>query len=134
MKWDLREPCGSCPYRRDAKLGLWHPSEFENLLEAEERPLGATFGCHGTIKHDEPSVCIGWLLDQKRRDLPSIALRIRLAESPAAVDCLKEASDGGHELYESIEEMVEANEALGRCRCGRYRSKEGPCVCGVRRR
>lgn len=131
MKWNTREPCGSCPYRKDAPLRLWHPSEFDNLLEQDADPIqGRAFGCHATIKNDSTSVCAGWLLDQKRRGLPSIRLRMALMQSEDAQRCLEKVSDGGYELYGSIEEMVAANEAFGRCPlCRCYLDASGLCGC-----
>ena len=111
MRWETTEPCASCPYRTDAKLEFWHPGEFVNLQEQDANEYGgAIFGCHGTRKLPEgPSVCAGWLLDQKRRNIPSIQLRLCLMVSEEARDCLEEVNDGGHDLYDSIEEMCEAN-------------------------
>jgi hypothetical protein len=42
-------------------------------------------------------------------------------------------SSGGHDLYDSVAEMIEANEELGRCdTCERYLSDDGACpVCGI---
>lgn len=52
-------PCGSCPYRKDAPSGLWHPSEYAQLpkydLETFEQPQ-AVFFCHQQTGH----VCGGW--------------------------------------------------------------------------
>jgi len=129
MKYDTMEPCRSCPYRIDAPLGLWHPSEFENLAATERSQLGAVFGCHATRHRREPSVCAGWLLKQRDADVPSIALRVELSRTPGAAEALRTVSDGGHELYDSVEDMIEANEALGRCdECGRYLNQDGQCV------
>lgn len=42
-------PCGSCPYRRDAPAGLWHPEELSLLTgydaETWEQPR-TLFLCH----------------------------------------------------------------------------------------
>lgn len=128
MKWDTREPCGSCPYRRDAKLGLWHPDEFDNLVSTERSQMGSLFGCHATRKLADPSVCAGWLIMQRENGVPSIVLRLNLMRSQEAVDCMEAVSSGGHELYDSVDEMVEANEALGRCdACGCYLGEDGDC-------
>ena len=116
MKWDTREPCGNCPYRKDAKLGLWDKGEFDNVMKQDADPIsGDIFGCHATVKAApvDRSVCAGWLLDQKRRGLPSIKLRLKLMKHEEAVDCLEQTTDGGHELYDSIAEMVQANEDAG---------------------
>lgn len=130
MKFDTNTPCGSCPYRKDSKLGLWHPEEFDNLMATEKSHMGSVFGCHATIKNDPPSVCAGWLIKQRDNGIPSIVLRLKLMRDPAARECLKRINDGGHELYETVEEMVEANESLGRCECGRYLMEDGTCSCG----
>lgn len=132
MKWDTREPCGSCPYRKDAPLGLWHPSEFDRLVATDQSQVGSLFGCHATIKKEHPSVCAGWLLDQRERGIPSLMLRVALMrERKEAGGCLEQVSSGGHPLYKSIAAMVAANESLGRCgRCGSYLQPDGACgVC-----
>jgi len=111
MHWDTREPCAKCPYRKDAPIGLWDPEEFLNLVRNDADPIeGRVFGCHGTAKKPEgPSICGGWLLDQKRRGLPSIQLRLDLISSNKAYECLEQITDGGHALYKSIDEMCLAN-------------------------
>lgn len=118
---------------KDAKLGLWHPIEFENLARTEQDILGAVFGCHATGKGKTPvAVCAGWLLSQRDAGVPSVALRLRLLQDSVAAQALDTVSDGGHDLYSSVQEMIAANEALGRCEdCGRYMSADGQCpVCG----
>lgn len=128
MKFDTKEPCGSCPYRKDAKLGLWHPQEFDNLARTEADPLGSIFACHATGKKRHMSVCAGWLIKQREADLPSIMLRLRVGRDPTAREALETVSDGGHELYADVQAMIEANEKLGRCEeCGRYKSDNGRC-------
>jgi Family of unknown function (DUF6283) len=111
MKWNTREPCKSCPYRRDSRTAFWDKIEFETLLKNDRDPmLGAVYGCHETRKHPIPAICAGWLLDQKSRGLPSIQLRIQLIKfGDEAGECLEQVSSGGHALYDSVEEMIEAN-------------------------
>jgi hypothetical protein len=110
VAFDMKEPCASCPYRRDAPLQLWAREEFVRLLETDAEPFpGALYACHGTGKLPQKRVCGGWLLDQKRRGCPSIALRLSLLSDDTAVVCLETITDGGHPLYDSIEDMVDAN-------------------------
>ena len=110
MKWDTTEPCESCPYRKDARIEYWDKGEFAQLLKNDADPImGAIYGCHQTRKLEEPSICGGWLLDQQNRGVPSIQLRLALIRSKEAMTCLDKISDGGHERYSSIEEMIEAN-------------------------
>jgi hypothetical protein len=109
LKFDAREPCKSCPYRTDAPAELWSPVEFVNLLATDRTQMGTVYGCHKyRNRKDEAQVCVGWLLDQKRRNIPSIAFRLKLMSDPAAVACLNEASSRVP-LFESIEDMCEAN-------------------------
>jgi hypothetical protein len=110
LAWDTEAPCESCPYRKDAQLELWHPSEFENLLEHNKNEIqGNLFACHGTKNKEQRSVCAGWLIDQRKRGLPSIQLRLSLMRNEEAQELLKKVNDGGHELYDSIEEMCAMN-------------------------
>ena len=115
LLWDNREPCVSCPYRKDVPLETWHVSEFENLMASDADPMtGGIFGCH-KYRHrpvEERRPCVGWFLDQDRRGMPCIALRLAgMTGGPEAIAFRDEAHDGGHELYETLEEMCEANGA-----------------------
>lgn len=110
MGWTTREPCASCPYRIDVPPGTWHPEEFENLKAQDANQFGSVFGCHATRKTG-PQVCGGWLLDQRNRGAPCISLRLALMTKPEAATAYEQVTDGGFELYESIEEMCAANDA-----------------------
>jgi hypothetical protein len=109
VKLDIHEPCPSCPYRKDAQLAKWHREHFETLLERDQSMMGAVYGCHGTAKLDEWSVCAGWMLDQLDRGMPSIQLRLLLRDQDADPALLDKYNDGGHELYESLDEMCRVN-------------------------
>lgn len=100
-------PCEKCPYRRDAPIGLWAREEFERLLESDVDTLGVMYGCHKGNGH----FCAGWLLDQRARDFPSVALRARKAIDRELAVGLRRLHAGGHELYDSVEEMCAANGA-----------------------
>lgn len=104
-------PCENCPYRIDAPRGYWHPEEFESVLAAEEREFGGIFACHKhkILPEEKRGLCAGWLLDQKRRNLPSIMLRIKLGSDPSMLDAFEKVSDGGHAMFDSIESMCIAN-------------------------
>lgn len=107
----MTTPCENCPYRKDAPLRHWHRSEFKNVLAAEDNPLGTTFACHK--QRDLPAkargFCAGWLLDQKKRGLPSITLRMVLNASEEARLALERVTDGGHKLYRTVKAMCRAN-------------------------
>lgn len=60
MKPPAKNPCGSCPYRQDSPVGLWHPDEYHKLpgydLDTFAQPQGV-FGCHQQDDH----LCAGWV-------------------------------------------------------------------------
>lgn len=65
-------PCGNCPYRTDAPRRLWAKEEFEDLLMNENSQFNVVYKCH----KNNGGVCVGWLVDQYNRGVPSISLRI----------------------------------------------------------
>ncbi len=101
------EPCNSCPYRRDVPVRTWHAEEFENLLANDADPMsGAVFGCHRfRLRRQSADVCAGWFLDQQLRGLPSIKLRMLLMNC----DQQPVVTDGGHDLYPTLQAMCRAN-------------------------
>jgi len=111
VKFDRFEPCLSCPYRKDSPRGLWHPEEFRNLLRTESTQLGSVFQCHEGRRRpkEQRHLCIGWLLDQRKRRCPSIALRMLLMTSEPARDVLERANARGMKLYPSLQAMCRAN-------------------------
>ena len=69
-----------------------------------------TFGCHQD-RHKEPKEvepCVGWLLNQRERGTPSIALRLLLLREPEATAQFDESESGG-ELYDTVDELVRVN-------------------------
>jgi hypothetical protein len=66
--------------------------------------MGTVYACH----KKNGSVCVGWLIDQDKRNFPSIALRLKLSRDGITRKYL----DSLHcktGLYKSIKEMVNAN-------------------------
>ncbi len=99
-----KQPCNSCPYRMDAPRQLWSKVEFELLLENDFSELGVTYGCHKNDGH----ICVGFLMDQCKRDLPSIMLRLSLRKNKVDRTYL-DALHCKSEMFGSIEDMCEAN-------------------------
>lgn len=97
--------CDTCPYRRSTPVGIWSAAEYENLRLNDGHGFGSLFNCH--LK--DGSLCRGWLADQKRRGVPSLSLRMRLMRDDAQCDAFNALDDADPALYESIEEMIEAN-------------------------
>ena len=100
-----RTPCANCPYRKDAPRKHWSREEFVDLLAKDADPIGATYGCH----KKNGNLCIGWLLDQRKRNVPSIALRLHLYREPQAVTQMEEAHDGGAAMFSTVKAMCRAN-------------------------
>lgn len=101
--YQKKSPCNNCPYRTDAPLKLWDKSEYEKLLSQDEQ-WGAVYGCHKKDGH----VCVGWMMKQLENGTPNLNLRLSLMRNKVS----REYLDSLHcksELYESVEQMVEAN-------------------------
>jgi len=97
-------PCNNCPYRKDAPLQHWSIEEFKDLLAKDADYMGASYGCH----KNDGTLCTGFVMNQYKRDIPSIILRIdflRLGITVKDLDKLHCKS----EMYNSIEEMSYAN-------------------------
>jgi hypothetical protein len=78
-----RNPCGSCPYRRDVPSGVWAEEEYAKLPpydapETYNQPMGL-FLCH----QQDGRVCAGWAgchdMDQ------NLAIRLHAREMPEHV-------------------------------------------------
>lgn len=109
LRFDKREPCASCPYRTDAPLELWSPEEFLDLLRNDRSQFGTLYGCHKYRKRsNEAQVCVGWLINQRERNVPSMMLRMTLMSNPQALACYNE-SESPVPLYDSIEDMCIEN-------------------------
>jgi len=102
--FSCKTPCGNCPYRKDAPNAYWSIEEFQKVLDAEQSELGSVFLCH----KQNGSICVGFLMNQHERDLPSIALRIALIKEKPTREYL-ESLFCNSERFETIEEMCETN-------------------------
>mgnify|MGYP000989402522 CR=1 FL=1 len=60
-----RQPCGSCPYRRDVASGIWAASEYAKLTAYDaDTPFQPPnlFLCHQTAAEDHRArLCAGWV-------------------------------------------------------------------------
>lgn len=104
MDYTRKQPCDNCPYRTDAPLKHWAKEEFINLMQKDKDYFGATFGCHKKDDH----VCVGWLIDQDKRNLPSIQLRLSLSQNNVTIAYL-DSLFCKVPLFKSIKDMVKAN-------------------------
>ena len=111
MNTDRRAPCVSCPYRKDARLAFWHADHFERLLADDANPWGALYQCHedGKKPVDERGLCVGWMLDQKRRNVPALLLRLKMMNDERVGEQLERISGSGFSLFRSVQAMCRAN-------------------------
>lgn len=107
----MKAPCENCPYRLDAPRRYWDRSEFEGVLAAESAQFGKIFSCHKHAGLPEPErgMCAGWLLDQKKRGVPSIVLRLALSMDGSSMRAFEAVSARGLRLFRSIYTMCRAN-------------------------
>jgi hypothetical protein len=107
----MARPCENCPYRKDAPRRLWHRTEFEKVLMSEVDEFGKIFNCHKQqeLPAAERGFCAGWLLDQKKRGVPSIALRMELITAPDAGPAFDKVHAKGLKLFKDVETMCKAN-------------------------
>lgn len=105
------KPCADCPYRLDAPAFKWHRSEFRKVLAAERSYFGAVFACHQHKERapDDRGVCAGWATDQKRRGLPSIALRVALIRDTELQEAFERLDPTAVGLYPDVFAMCRAN-------------------------
>jgi hypothetical protein len=104
MDYNRTQPCNNCPYRKDAPLKHWSVEEFKDLIRNDKLQLGTNYGCHKKDGH----VCVGWLMDQDKRDFPSIILRVSLSKNKVTREYLDKLNCKSS-LFKSIKEMAKAN-------------------------
>jgi len=110
LTFERRTPCASCPYRVDAPRQHWHRDHFASVLRGMRDPVnGPVFACHSTAKQPVRDACVGWMLDQIARHMPSIQLRLTLIRSDPPAHYLGELHAGGAEMFDGIEDMISAN-------------------------
>lgn len=109
-----REPCPTCPWRRDA-VGEFPAEAFRISAHTAYDCSMHTFACHssGTKR---PAICAGFLLHGSTHNL---AVRLALAARRIRLELVRAA---GVRLFKSYRAMAEANgvpaddPALQRCR------------------
>ena len=102
--YSKKSPCKNCPYRKDAPKRLWSVAEFIDLKKNEKSELGTTYGCHKA----DGCVCVGWLMNQDKNNLPSIMLRISLSKNNITRDYLDSLTCKS-EQYKTVDEMCIEN-------------------------
>lgn len=75
-----KEPCSSCPYRKDVPSGVWSHDTYE-ILRPYDEPTGgqpfAPFGCHATPEF----FCHGWAVVHTSRGNEFDLLSLRMCRT-----------------------------------------------------
>ena len=103
-----REPCGDCPWRKDA-TGVFPASAFRHSANTAYDMAQHTFACHQSGQ-EKPAMCAGFILHGAYHNLG-----FRLAVIRGAVDP-RQVTDGGHAMHKSYREMAVANGVSPRAR------------------
>ena len=106
----LTAPCGQCPFRPDAPLGIWAKAHY--LMLGEMCGVGprneGMFECHQDrlLEPYEGRICAGWLLWQREHGTPSLGLRAALGRGEVDPEVYEQISG---DIFEDAGEMVRAN-------------------------
>lgn len=58
MKWDMKKPCGNCPFKRRGHIPL-HPERVQEIAGMMLDSQGGVFPCHKTTQLDDDGEPIG---------------------------------------------------------------------------
>lgn len=87
-----KNPCASCPFRKNVPSGIWDKSEYEKLPaydgEMHEQTNTAVFMCH---QNDDGSACSGWLAHRDPEDM--LAVRLGVMHDQLDPSCLDYTTD-----------------------------------------
>jgi Family of unknown function (DUF6283) len=111
-----KNPCSTCPYRKDTPPGVWSADEYEKLRlydepefdpdypEAMRLPEFAAFLCHHSLTQPGDTLCRGWLTVHS----DSVAVRLTVAKGAVTWDQVD--APVTVELYASGNEAADAGE------------------------
>lgn len=85
-----KNPCGSCPYRKDVPSGVWAKEEYVKLPpydnDTQDQPFGAFF-CH----QQDGRLCAGWVGCHDMRN--NLGMRMAVSMGHLTVEEYEEAMD-----------------------------------------
>lgn len=103
-----KNPCSSCPYRRDHPSGVWAHNEYEKLRGYADSTEFAAFHCHQENATGEDTVCRGWL----SVECESVAARLavldgKVTDEERYAEVTVELYDTGAEAADAGQEAIE---------------------------
>jgi hypothetical protein len=86
-----KNPCASCPFRRDVPSGIWHEDEYAVLADFDGSIMEQAMSEHGThafgCHQADGKLCAGWAGFRDPADLLAIRLGVSAGKiSPEALD------------------------------------------------
>lgn len=126
-----KEPCSTCPYRKDVPSGIWAAHTYEMLrpydLPTGEQPF-APFGCHATPEF----YCHGWAVVHTNRghEFDLVSLRVARTGYPdipeAAVPLFSSGNEAADHGQRDLDDpSPEAQAAVGKLVRKYERIREG---------
>lgn len=98
-----KNPCSTCPYRKDTPAGIWDASEYERLPDWDEGNLTVgVFLCHHSAFKDTDTLCRGWL------SVASDSIAVRLAMMDGRLDPDEVFAEVDVPLYATGQEACDA--------------------------
>lgn len=117
MKWTMKTPCDTCPFRRGEGAVRLTPGRAREIAEMMVHPQGGTFPCHKSVDYDKVDEvsefhrdtgnevrCAGALIFAEVQGCATQMMRI--TERFGGYDHTKLA--GHDEVFHSVREMVAA--------------------------
>ncbi len=92
-----RHPCASCPWRRDAEVGVFPPEVFRHSAQTTYDLATTKFACH-TDGREKPTTCAGFLL---RGASDNLSVRMSQADYSGVHTTV--------DLYDNYRDMAIAN-------------------------
>ena len=87
----MKNPCGSCPYRRDVPSGVWAPEEYDRLPPYDSpnfsKQAMRVFMCH----QQDGTLCSGWVGCHDMEE--SLGLRVAFLNEVITPEQYEEALD-----------------------------------------
>lgn len=99
-----KNPCSTCPYRKDVPSGVWHYEEYEKLRGYDDNTALSVFMCHQSSVANVEMACKGWVMVHQN------SVAVRLACMTRQIDHRTCFEPTEVELYESGNAAADAGQ------------------------
>lgn len=98
-----RKPCATCPWRKDAAVGIFPADAYRSSASTAYDGSLTSFSCHESGK-EKPAICAGFLLANADNNLA-----VRMAMIDGSLNSEEIANPDNVPLYENYRAMAIAN-------------------------